>query len=81
MSWASVAAAMGIALLLAWGSAVVAFAQTPVADSTVAANTQTLIDLIADVVAGLRVGVFLLGLASAAALATVFALVVGYFRG
>jgi len=81
MNWGSVAVAMGIALLLVWASAVSAFAQTPVADSTVAANTQTLIDLTADVVAGLRVGVFLLGLGSAAALATVFALVVGYFRG
>jgi len=81
MSWASVAAAMGIALVLVWGSAVVAFAQTPVADSTVAANTQTLVDLLGDAVAGLRVAVFLLGLVSAAALGTVFALVVGYFRG
>jgi len=33
------------------------------------------------VVGGLRVVVFLLGLASAASLATVFALVAGYFRG
>jgi len=81
MTWANVAAATAIALLLVWGSAVSAFAQTPVADSAVAANTQTLVDLIGDVVVGLRVGVFLLGLASAAALATVFALVVGYFRG
>jgi len=81
MTWASVAAAMVIALVLVWGSAVVAFAQTPVADSTVGANTQTLVDLLGDVVAGLRVAVFLLGLASGAALGTVFALVVGYFRG
>jgi len=81
MNWGSVAVAMVIALLLVWGSAVTAFAQTPVADSTVAANTQTLVDLIGDAVAGLRVAVFLLGLGSGAALATVFALVVGYFRG
>jgi len=81
MTWASVAAAMGIAVVLVWGSAVVAFAQTPVADATVGANTETLVDLLTDVVGGLRVVVFLLGLASAAALAGVFALVVGYFRG
>jgi len=81
MTRASVAAAMGIAVLLVWASAAVAFAQTPVADATVGANTGTLVDLLTDVVGGLRVAVFLLGLASAAALATVFALVVGYFRG